>query len=58
MDSMKRADPISDRVETPPGSIAIGPLCWQVAEEDLSSLVMILAEFTTGDRAHLAVSRR
>jgi hypothetical protein len=51
-------DPISDRVETPPGSIATGALCWQVAEEDLSSLVMILAEFTTGDRAHLAVSRR
>ncbi|MGF1668002.1 MAG: hypothetical protein ACFCVC_17215 [Acidimicrobiia bacterium] len=51
-------DPISDRVETPPGSVATGTLCWQVAEEDLSSLVMILAEFTTGDRAQLAVSRR
>lgn len=51
-------NPISDRVETPPGAIATGALCWQVAEEDLSSLVMILAEFTTGDHDQLAVSRR
>jgi hypothetical protein len=51
-------DPISNRVETPPGSVATGTLCWQVAEEDLPSLVLILSEFATGDRAQLALSRR
>ncbi len=51
-------DPISDQVETPPGSVVTGALCWQVSEEDLSSLVLILFEYATGARTHLAVSRR
>jgi hypothetical protein len=51
-------DPISDQVETPPGAVATGALCWQVAEEDLSSLVVVLSEFATGARTQLAASRR